>query len=215
MSRGAQPAEEPAEEPAAPAQRGRDETRRRILEAALELFARDGFDDTTVRAVAARSGVTDAAVFYYFPSKRSLLDALWTIRPERNIRTIAPGPAMTPTRLREIIDETLEFVADNQHLMRLMSCEALGGDKTARALQQESRALWRRAIHAHFSAAFDADTADRATDILHLLIHGVTMLAIMDHGERAGEIFRDSAFREHLWHRAALVVPLSGMEPAS
>lgn len=198
-------------EPPAPAQRGRDDTRRRILAAALELFARDGFDDTTVREVAARSGVTDAAVFYYFPSKRSLLDALWTIRPERNIRTLEPGPAMTPARLREIIDETLDFVADNHDLMRLMSCEALGGDQTARALQQESRAVWRRAIHAHFAAAFDAATADRATDILHALIHGVTMRAMMEHGDRAGDIFRDSAFREQLWRKAVLVVPLSGM----
>lgn len=209
------PAEPPREEPPGPAPRGRDETRRRILEAALELFARDGFDNTTVRAVAARSGVTDAAVFYYFPSKRNLLDALWTIRPERNIRTLEPGPAMTPARLREIIDETLDFVADNHDLMRLMSCEALGGDNTARALHQESRSLWRRAIHAHFAAAFDADTADRATDILHLLIHGMTMRALMDHGERAGEIFRDSVFRERLWERAALVVPLSELEPAN
>ncbi|GMV85317.1 MAG: hypothetical protein AMXMBFR80_11730 [Dehalococcoidia bacterium] len=205
---------QPPEDPAPPAQRGRDETRRRILEAALELFARDGFDDTTVRAVAARSGVTDAAVFYYFPSKRSLLDALWTIRPERNLRTLEPGPAMTPARLREIIDETLDFVADNHDVLRLMSYEALSGDKTASALRQESRALWRRAIHAHFAAAFDADTADRATDILHALIHGVTMRAIMDHGDRAAEIFRERAFREQLWQRAALVVPLSGMEPA-
>ncbi len=202
-------------DPPAPAQRGRDDTRRRILAAALELFARDGFDDTTVREVAARSGVTDAAVFYYFPSKRSLLDALWTIRPERNIRTLEPGPAMTPARLREIIDETLDFVADNHDLMRLMSCEALGGDQTARALQQESRAVWRRAIHAHFAAAFDATTADRATDILHALIHGVTMRAMMEHGDRAGDIFRDSAFREQLWRKAVLVVPLSGMGPAS
>lgn len=209
------PATPPPAEPPAHAQRGRDDTRRRILAAALELFARDGFDDTTVREVAARSGVTDAAVFYYFPSKRSLLDALWTIRPERNIRTLEPGPAMTPARLREIIDETLDFVADNHDLMRLMSCEALGGDQTARALQQESRAVWRRAIHAHFAAAFDATTADRATDILHALIHGVTMRAMMEHGDRAGEIFRESAFREELWRKALLVVPLSGMGPAS
>jgi AcrR family transcriptional regulator len=191
------------------AQRGRDETRARILRAALELFARDGFDHTTVKAIAARCGVTDAAIFYYFPSKRHLLDALWHMPPGRNIRALEPSLAMTEERLRELTDETLDFIADNHEVMRLMSCEALAGDATATALQQESRSVWRRTIHAHFTAAFDADTADLATDALHALIHGVTMRAVMESGDRMGETCRDPAFRERLFQRARLVVPLT------
>lgn len=195
--------------------RGRDETRARILRAALELFARDGFDGTTVRAVAERSGLTDAAIFYYFPSKRHLLDSLWHIPPGRNIRGLAPSGAMTEARLRELTDETLTFVADNHEVMRLMSCEALAGDKTASALQHESRAVWKRTIHGHFAAAFDADTAERATDVLHSLINGVTMRAVMEHGDGAAAVCLDPVFREQLFQRARLVVPLSEQEPAT
>ncbi len=145
---------DPPESSAGPTSRGRDETRARILQAALELFARDGFDDTTVRAIAARVGLTDAAIFYYFPSKRHVLDALWRIPSGSNIRALAPSGVMTEERVRELTDETLDFIADNHEVMRLMTSEALAGDRTASALQQESRAVWRRTIHAHFTAAF-------------------------------------------------------------
>jgi AcrR family transcriptional regulator len=51
----------------------RDERRRRteatILEAARELFATDGFERTTIRAVAARAGVDPALVMQHFGSK--------------------------------------------------------------------------------------------------------------------------------------------------
>jgi len=201
--------------PPAPNHRGRDETRARILRSALELFARDGFDDTTVKAIAARCGLTDAAIFYYFPSKRHLLDSLWHIPPGRNIRGLTPARLMTEDRLRELTDETLDFIADNHEVMRLMTSEALAGDKTASALQQESRAVWRRTIHAHFTAAFDEDIADSATDALHSLIHGFTMRALMEHRERMAEVCRDPAFRDQLFKRARLVVPLSPLEPAS
>jgi AcrR family transcriptional regulator len=194
--------------------RSRDDTRGRILEAALELFARDGFDDTSVKAVAARSGVTDAAIFYYFPTKRHLLDALWNVPAETRIQGLKPAGPMTAQRLRELTDETLDFIAENHAVMRLMSCEALAGDETAAALHQESRSVWRRTIHAHFSEAFDAETADHATDALHSLINGVTMRAVMEAGDRMAEVCRDPAFRESLFQRARLVVPLSSAEPA-
>ncbi len=197
------------DEPQPHPHRGRDETRARILRAALELFARDGFDNTTVKSIAARCGVTDAAIFYYFPSKRHLLDALWRIPPGRNIRALQPSATMTEERLRELTDETLNFIADNHELMRLMSCEALAGDDTASALQQQSRAVWRRTVHAHFTTAFDADTADIASDALHALIQGVTMRAIMESGDRMGDLCRDPGFRERLFQRARLVVPLT------
>jgi AcrR family transcriptional regulator len=57
----------------------RDERRRRteatILEAARELFATDGFERTTIRAVAARAGVDPALVMQHFGSKEGLFAA--------------------------------------------------------------------------------------------------------------------------------------------
>ena len=53
-----------------------DQRRREILEAATELFGRQGYDVTTVQAIAARAGVAAGTVYLYFPSKEAILDAL-------------------------------------------------------------------------------------------------------------------------------------------
>ncbi|WP_344248909.1 helix-turn-helix domain-containing protein, partial [Isoptericola hypogeus] len=48
-------------------------TRARIVDAALDLFERDGYDATTVAQVAAASGVTQMTFFRHFPTKDAVL----------------------------------------------------------------------------------------------------------------------------------------------
>jgi len=54
-------------------ERKKEETRRRIAGAALELFAARGYDAVTVNEVAAAADVAKATLFAYFPSKESLV----------------------------------------------------------------------------------------------------------------------------------------------
>ena len=51
-------------------------TRVLLLDAALELFAERGFAATTVRQIARKVGVTDAAIYFHFSGKQAILDAL-------------------------------------------------------------------------------------------------------------------------------------------
>src|SRR3989304_4342240 len=68
----------------APLSRGGDRTRRRlprrILTAALRLFPRNGFHGASIRALARSVGLTEAAIYYHFPSKRAIVDALYEER---------------------------------------------------------------------------------------------------------------------------------------
>jgi len=50
-----------------------EETRERILEAALKLFHDRGFDATTMRDIAARAGMATGAAYYYFDSKDAIV----------------------------------------------------------------------------------------------------------------------------------------------
>jgi AcrR family transcriptional regulator len=52
------------------------ETRRRVLENALALFSEQGYDATPLQAIADRLQLSKAALYYYFPSKTSILEAL-------------------------------------------------------------------------------------------------------------------------------------------
>jgi TetR/AcrR family transcriptional regulator, cholesterol catabolism regulator len=47
--------------------------RRQIVAAASELFARNGFEGTSIREIAAASGVLSGSLYYHFPSKEDLL----------------------------------------------------------------------------------------------------------------------------------------------
>jgi AcrR family transcriptional regulator len=54
---------------------GTSDTRERILVSARELFARNGIDKTSVRAIAAGAGVDAALVHHYFGTKQQLFAA--------------------------------------------------------------------------------------------------------------------------------------------
>ena len=50
-------------------------TRKQILDASLHLFSQRGFARTSVRDIAEAAGITDAAIYYHFASKRELFDS--------------------------------------------------------------------------------------------------------------------------------------------
>src|SRR3954470_20807786 len=54
---------------------GRD-TRREILDAALDLFAVAGYFGTSMRQIARAVGVRESALYHHFSSKEAILDAL-------------------------------------------------------------------------------------------------------------------------------------------
>jgi AcrR family transcriptional regulator len=54
-------------------ERERQETRALIMAAARELFTRDGYDKTTMRAIADRIGYTATAIYHHFADKDTLM----------------------------------------------------------------------------------------------------------------------------------------------
>ena len=63
-----------------PKRQGRPPTienaRDRILDDAARLFARDGYDGTSLGEIAASVGVTKAAIYHYFPNKKEIYEAI-------------------------------------------------------------------------------------------------------------------------------------------
>jgi AcrR family transcriptional regulator len=55
---------------------GPEETRKRIIDAAMELFSMNGYSSTTTRSIAESSGVNELTVFRNFDSKDGLLAAV-------------------------------------------------------------------------------------------------------------------------------------------
>ena len=64
----------------------------RLVLAALDLFAEQGYDNTTVTQIAGRAGLTKATFFRHFPDKREVLFA----GQEAHARLLAEGAASAP-----------------------------------------------------------------------------------------------------------------------
>ncbi|MGZ4451604.1 MAG: TetR/AcrR family transcriptional regulator [Nocardioides sp.] len=67
--------------------------RERMVVAAVELFAEQGYDATTVAEIAERAGVTKSTFFRHFPDKRELLAAGQGALSELLAEGIASAPA--------------------------------------------------------------------------------------------------------------------------
>lgn len=101
-----------------------EETRARILEAALESFRQRGFEQATMREIAAAAHVATGAAYYYFDSKEAIVMAFYA-RAQQELR-----PAMERVlsesrsfedRLRGIIEGKLAWFAPNRKLLAALT----------------------------------------------------------------------------------------------
>jgi AcrR family transcriptional regulator len=65
-------------------------SRAAILSAALDLFQERGYEATTMRAIAQRTGVSLGSSYHYFPSKEHLVLEFYRQTHERHAAAIAP-----------------------------------------------------------------------------------------------------------------------------
>jgi len=97
-----------------------EETRARILEAALAVFRERGFEQATMREVAAAAGVATGAAYYYFESKDAIVMAFYERLQGETRTAIEANLSRSRTleaRLRAIIAEKFDrFVPDRKLL---------------------------------------------------------------------------------------------------
>jgi AcrR family transcriptional regulator len=102
-------------------ERGRD-TRSRLRELALRLFAEQGYEKTSLREIAERLGVTKAALYYYFKSKEDIVRSLledYIAELDELIAWGKPQPRTAATRA-EIVRRYLHIVASGTEVFRML-----------------------------------------------------------------------------------------------
>ena len=78
-----------------------DETRHRIIEAAVELFGEHGFEGASTRDIAARAGVNAPALQYYFENKEGVYRACAEALADEAWKTFGPHIEHAREALRE------------------------------------------------------------------------------------------------------------------
>ncbi|MFF4607639.1 TetR/AcrR family transcriptional regulator [Streptomyces sp. NPDC001339] len=88
----------------------RGNTRQRIQDVALELFAEQGYDKTSLREIAERLEVTKAALYYHFKSKEDIVISVFqdVTRPIDELIAWAEGQPRTLETKQRLISEYSE-----------------------------------------------------------------------------------------------------------
>lgn len=108
------------------------ESRRRILEAAAEVFSVSGFRSGSLRDVASGAGMSQAGLLHHFPSKAHLLKALleWTDQKA----DAAISPALTGTAFLNAYTEQASLSQEEPAMVELhvtLAAEATSVDHPA------------------------------------------------------------------------------------
>ena len=104
-----------------------DETRARILAAAIDLFRRKGFAKTTMREIAAEAGVALGATYYYFDSKDAIVLAFYEQAQhdlDPLLEEALAGSRDLGRRLRALLDAKLRYFAPNRRLLGTLAAYA-------------------------------------------------------------------------------------------
>lgn len=127
------------------------QTRKQILDASLRLFSAGGFARTTVRDIARAAGITDAAIYYHFESKRELLEALVEERgfvaTLQELERLAADMPLQDTLLW-MARGAINIMDENRDFLRLIIMEGLGGDESSLEQYQRLVNMWERALTA-------------------------------------------------------------------
>ncbi|GAA1836845.1 TetR/AcrR family transcriptional regulator [Pseudonocardia ailaonensis] len=146
-------------------------TRRALLAAARELFAAEGYDGTTVRAVAERAGVNQALLFRHFGSKEGLFAEAVT---GQALQVLHDGPVadLLPRTLAKIMGPegdpdpgTLFFAA----------LRSTGSPEASATIRDELRAAYGGALAGLADTTDEADAALRSDLVLAWLL-GIALL---------------------------------------
>jgi AcrR family transcriptional regulator len=97
-----------------------DATRERLLDIALRLFRKRGFDGTTMRDIARAARVSVGAAYYYFPSKEALVHAFYDRVQDEHaelVRATCSATRDPAERVRAALVSKLDVLRDDRALL--------------------------------------------------------------------------------------------------
>ena len=195
-------------------QRDPERTRRLILDAAAAEFGAHGYAGARVSAIAARAGVNQQLISYYFDGKQGLYQAMSEQWRERQRELVPPGTPL-PEQLRRYALEALHN-PDGARLLAWSGLQYTGPDsdpdQASRARMLTGSLDELRALRRSGRLPVEADpgcllvmlmAAAMATTTLPHVIEGV-----------CGVDPRSREFVEHFADQASLLARLIGLDPA-
>ncbi len=107
----------------------KEATRQRIVEAALELFEKKGFDETTTKAIARKARVAEGTVFNYFPTKDDIALHFFEQEVDHAIETVRSNARLRKAPLEEklfaLVQSQIDYLAPYEQFIGASLVQAL------------------------------------------------------------------------------------------
>lgn len=164
-------------------------TKAKILQAALELFRRDGFENATMRDIAAAAQVATGAAYYYYSSKDAIVMDFY----ERSCEEMQPIIQEAVARakgleaaLRELIRVKLDYFAPNREVLRALVRKGADPKYSLSPFSAETKHIrdidieWFRRVLAGSGTRLPRDLAPRLPGALWFFQMGIIFFWITD-----------------------------------
>jgi len=146
-----------------------DLTRAAILRAARDLFAANGYERTTIRAVAADAGIDPSMVMRYFGNKEQLFDAALAIDLRLpDLAAVAPEK-LAEVLVRHFLDRWESDPADDALLVLLRS--AVTNERAAQRMHE----IFAGQVAPALAAALGHGTAARSAGLVSAQLLGLAL----------------------------------------
>ena len=134
-----------------------DATRRQILDSAVDLMTRQGFDGTTMKDIARSAGIGDATIYKYFPTKDRIvlgyLDAVVQQALADTLQTPCFADYQLQEKLQRLTDALLEGLLPDREFVAQVRALARRSPLTLLAEPLAARQALREAVTSFLEAA--------------------------------------------------------------
>lgn len=157
-------------------------TRQRILDAALQLFAANGYEETTMRDIAAAAGCSLGLTYRYFASKEDLVLELYqwlAVQLEEQVRLLPAGSIAE--RFHHLMRTLLAVMDPHRLTLRALFGAALNPLSRAGVFGMEGAEIRRRARAAYITVIVQATDAPRAAQVddLATVLYGLQLALVL------------------------------------
>lgn len=144
-----------------------EDTRRKIYDTAMELFREKGFEETTMRDIAAKAGVALGGAYYYFSSKDAIVLAFYREMQETSNEPVLgalAGQKKFKDRIRRVVEQRLQLLEPNRKFCAALFRHAPDTNDPLSPFSEESKPIREGAIE-HMRIAVEGSDVKIPTDL--------------------------------------------------
>ncbi|MBS3769471.1 MAG: TetR/AcrR family transcriptional regulator [Bacteroidales bacterium] len=181
----------------------REEKRSKILDAALELFGREGYHNGSISKVAKKAGISKGLVYNYFNSKEDIVRAILNsgIEEMLNIFDTNHDGVLEKSEIEYFLNEMFNHLKNNQKFWKLYFSISLQPEiypLIKEKIDELSQPIMEMVVHYFEATGFEDPQAE--TMIFAALLDGVSFHYIMDPDNYPLEQVRQTLIERYVKH---------------